>query len=451
LVELRRLGCIRTTKEHAMTRQPRTVVVVGAGLAGLTAAATAADHGADVTLLEAREHAGGRARTAVVDGFHLNQGAHALYRGGPAWATLEGFGITPQGHAPDATGVTGLHADGTLGAVPGDARSLVQTNLLGWRAKVTLARLFLRPARLVATVEPGTSMQEWIDSRSPDPDLRAQLAMLARVSTYCGELDALDASAGVAQVVKAAVHGVVYLDHGWQQLVDGLQAVVRARGVRVHERTKVDAIEPRGAAFVVRTATGDLDADAVVHATGGPIDADALLHGASPSVRDWARRERPVHVSTLDLALRALPVPQRRITFGLDEPVYFSVHTPAAHLVDGPGEVAHLIWYCDADDTDAHDRRPRLEALLDRVQPGWRDEVVDIRAGRRLLVAHGRPRPGAGFGGRPPVAVPDLPGVFVAGDWVGAEGLLADAVFASARAAGRAAANTVATAMRMTA
>jgi pyruvate/2-oxoglutarate dehydrogenase complex dihydrolipoamide dehydrogenase (E3) component len=35
--------------------------------------------------------------------------------------------------------------------------------------------------------------------------------------------------------------------------------------------------------------------------------------------------------------------------------------------------------------------------------------------------------------------VPDLSGVFVAGDWVGPQGLLADAAFASGRAAGLAA------------
>ncbi len=41
------------------------VVVVGAGLAGLTAAITAADAGAPVSrVLEARDHHGGRARTA---------------------------------------------------------------------------------------------------------------------------------------------------------------------------------------------------------------------------------------------------------------------------------------------------------------------------------------------------------------------------------------------------
>ena len=67
------------------TPQPRSVVVVGAGLAGMTAALTASDHGATVTVLEARVDPGGRARTLAVDGgFLLNQGAHALYRGGPA-------------------------------------------------------------------------------------------------------------------------------------------------------------------------------------------------------------------------------------------------------------------------------------------------------------------------------------------------------------------------------
>ncbi len=40
--------------------------------------------------------------------------------------------------------------------------------------------------------------------------------------------------------------------------------------------------------------------------------------------------------------------------------------------------------------------------------------------------------------------MPDLPGVFMAGDWVGPDGMLTDAVFASGRAAGRAAATAAA-------
>lgn len=432
---------------QSSAREPRTVIVVGAGLAGLTAAATAADAGARVTVLEAREHVGGRARTATVDGFHLNQGAHALYRGGAAWATLTDFGITPHGRAPDTSGAAGVRANGTLGTLPGSGSTLVRTKLFGWRTKFELARLLARPARLAGTARDGESMQEWIDARSRDTDVRALLALLSRVATYCGDLDQLDARAGVAQVLQAMEHGVVYLDGGWQQLVDALSDVASRRGVVTHARAKVDAVETGRGGFVVRTPGGDLDADAVVHAAGGPIDVDAVLHGLSPTVHEWAVRERPVYASTLDVALRALPVPERRITFGLDDPLYLSVHTPYARLVDGPGEVAHLLWYGDS----ADDPRPRLEALLDRAQPGWRDEVVDLRSGRRLTVAHGRPRPGRGFAGRPPVTVPDVPGLFVAGDWVGPTGLLADAVLGSARAAGRAAAATVAPTLRMSA
>jgi phytoene dehydrogenase-like protein len=441
-----------------MAVHPPTVVVVGAGLAGLTAASTAAEAGAHVTVLEAREHAGGRARTITVDGFHLNQGAHALYRGGPAWATLAELGITPRGTTPDASHALGLRADGTLGALPTSATSILRSQLVGWRTKLELARVLSRPAGLTRTVRDGQSMQTWIDSRTHDADARALLAMLGRVTTYCGELDALDARAGVAQLRQAIQHGVVYLDGGWQQLVDELQEAARARGVELRAGAKADMIETRGDAFVVRTAHGDVHADAVVHAAGGPKDVATLLHGASAVVDDWAARERPVYASTLDVALRALPEADERVVFGLDEPLYFSVHTPAARLVDGPGEVAHLIWNGEHDGADGstdQGPRARLEALLDRVQPGWRDQVVDARFGRRLEVTHGRPLPGSGFAGRPPVTVPDVPGLFVAGDWVGDRGLLSDAAFASGRAAGsaagRAAARVVGAGVRMSA
>src|SRR3954447_15465577 len=133
---------------HRSPQEPQTVVVVGAGLAGLTAAATSAEHGARVIALEAREHPGGRARTTTVDGFHLNQGAHALYRGGAAWAALAELGITPRGESPDASRAMGLRADGTLGVLPGTTSTLLRTRLFGWRTKRELARILARPARL---------------------------------------------------------------------------------------------------------------------------------------------------------------------------------------------------------------------------------------------------------------------------------------------------------------
>ncbi|MSV85614.1 MAG: FAD-dependent oxidoreductase, partial [Actinobacteria bacterium] len=54
------------------------VVVVGAGLAGLTAARTLTQAGRLVLLLEASDGVGGRVRTDQIDGFHVDRGFQVL-------------------------------------------------------------------------------------------------------------------------------------------------------------------------------------------------------------------------------------------------------------------------------------------------------------------------------------------------------------------------------------
>jgi phytoene dehydrogenase-like protein len=61
-----------------------TVVVAGAGLAGLVAARHLADAGADVTVYERRHEVGGRVRTQARDGFTLDRGFQVLFTSYPA-------------------------------------------------------------------------------------------------------------------------------------------------------------------------------------------------------------------------------------------------------------------------------------------------------------------------------------------------------------------------------
>ena len=56
-------------------------IVVGGGVAGLTAAAYLARGGRSVKVLEKASTLGGRASTDHAAGFSLNRGAHALYTG----------------------------------------------------------------------------------------------------------------------------------------------------------------------------------------------------------------------------------------------------------------------------------------------------------------------------------------------------------------------------------
>ena len=57
-----------------MSRPDAPVVVVGAGLAGLSCAVALHDAGVPVTVLEASDGVGGRVRTDHVDGFLLDRG-----------------------------------------------------------------------------------------------------------------------------------------------------------------------------------------------------------------------------------------------------------------------------------------------------------------------------------------------------------------------------------------
>src|SRR5215218_6949217 len=64
------------------------ITVIGGGFAGLTAAITAAEAGASVTVHEAHHTLGGRARTAEGP-YRTNEGPHALYSAGPHWTWLK--------------------------------------------------------------------------------------------------------------------------------------------------------------------------------------------------------------------------------------------------------------------------------------------------------------------------------------------------------------------------
>jgi hypothetical protein len=87
------------------------------------------------------------------------------------------------------------------------------------------------------------------------------------------------------------------------------------------------------------------------------------------------------------------------------------------------------------DDTEmpSHAIERELECFLDKLQPGWRPHILARRFLPAMTVTHCLPR-AERFGrrGRPEVSIRDRHNVFLAGDWVGPEGMLADASAASA-------------------
>ncbi len=67
------------------------------------------------------------------------------------------------------------------------------------------------------------------------------------------------------------------------------------------------------------------------------------------------------------------------------------------------------------------------------VQPGWRTEVMDQSFLPQMIASNAIVQAGqGGLHGHPGPAVPGIHNLYVAGDWVRAEGQLAEACFASA-------------------
>lgn len=412
------------------------VVVVGGGLAGLAAAAVLGRAGRRVVLCERAHTPGGRATTHVERGYAWNLGAHALYRSGPGMALLRGLGITPRGGIPSQSGGF-AYTRGRLETLPTGPVSLLTTGLLRLPAKLEVARLLGALPRIDASTLHGVTVQDWLERAVRRSSVRTLVEALLRLSTYMNDPARVSAGAALAQLQLALAKGVLYLDGGWQTLVESLSAAAMQAGVEIRPGVRAEAIERNHAGgMVVRAADGTrLPAAAIVLAVG-PRDAAGLLAGGPGEdvVAAWERAATPVEAATLDVALGRLPRATATFALGIDRPLYLSVHSAAAKLAPGPGAVIHVMQYLPPGDaTPARAIERELEGLLDLVQPGWRDVLVARRFLPSLRVSHASVLAASGgLPRRPGPAIPGVADVYVAGDWVGPEGVLADASLASA-------------------
>jgi phytoene dehydrogenase-like protein len=227
------------------------------------------------------------------------------------------------------------------------------------------------------------------------------------------------------------------LNGGWQTLVDALAETARVAGGTISSSARVDAIEAEASGHRLRLADGDLRARSVIVAAAPEIAAEIVAAGRHERLRKSVASVRPIRAACLDLALTSTPRPKAKFALGIDRPLYFSLHSAAAELAPPGGALIHAAKYLGGDVADdAGDDARELEAHVDRLQPGWRDVVIERRLLPNMIVAHDLPSADrGGLAGRIGVAIDDLPGVYLAGDWVGAEAHLADASLASAAAA----------------
>lgn len=410
------------------------VVIAGGGLAGMAAALYLARHlahsGQPVILYEQATSLGGRARTQEKAGFHFNQGPHALYRAGAGAKVLAELGIAYTGQQPPKAGVA-IHND-AIHPFPYTPLDVLTTSLFSWPEKATFALLAARMGTGIRP-DPTLSFADWVASASNHQTVRDFLLASGRVATYTNDPQRASAAAVLEQMRLAITANVLYLDGGWQRLVDGLYRAGTEAGVRFITGKRIVAL--------VQDAFGRVTG---VHLSDGQMQeaASVLLTGSPQNVGEIVGPERmpatppPVAAAVLDVALHRLPDPTKLFALSLDQPLYFSVHSTAARLAPNGSALIHLAKYLPTGESDAAADEKQLVGLLDRVQPGWQAEVVERRFLPHLTVTNALVAAAdGGLPGRIDVDGLGIPGLLMAGDWVGPAGMLADASLASAKRA----------------
>jgi phytoene dehydrogenase-like protein len=412
------------------------VAVVGGGLGGLAAATYAARGGRSVILCEKASTLGGRAATTHAGRFRFNLGPHALYAGSHGIAVLRELNVPFTGLPPSPSGGFAV-ARGAKHALPGGFLSLLSTGLFGLGPKLETARLLGGIARIDPRPLHRMTMSYWLASHIRHGEVRQLVEALVRLTSYSDDPERLSAGTALAQLQSALKSNVLYLDGGWETLVNGLRAAAEAAGVGLRTGGRAVGIERTAIGWRVGLADGtSIDAAAVIVAAGPETVAALVPPAMRAEVQSWSGAAIPVRAACLDLALSKLPQPRATFALGIDRPLYFSVHSAAATLGPPGSAVVHAAKYLGRAGGDAKADELELERLMDLVQPGWRSLVVERRFLPDMLVANALPTAvSGGTGGRPGPAVPNAEDLYVVGDWVGPDGLLADATLASAKRA----------------
>ncbi|MCX5387848.1 NAD(P)/FAD-dependent oxidoreductase [Streptomyces sp. NBC_00083] len=366
------------------------ISVVGGGFAGLTAAITAAESGAAVTLYEAHSTLGGRARTASAP-YRTNEGPHALYSAGPHWSWLKQRGLLgPVASVRPREALRfRFHRGGALHRLPPPA----------------LLRLARTPPELAPV---DADFMTWATGRVGAKGARAAAHYVA-VALFHHDPGSLS-----ARFVQERLHRVAGLPPearyplgGWGALIERMASRARELGVRVETGARVSEL-PRP--------------------SDGPIVVATSLDAARRLLGDPRLRWPSGRTLLLDLAL----TPHRADPFvvsDLDAPGWlerFTVHDPG---LAPAGEHLYQAHFPLAQHATKADGVTHATRLLDAALPAWRART----SWRREALAAGRTGavdpPTTTWRDRPAIA--RAPGLYLAGDQVAAPGILSEVSFTS--------------------
>ncbi|WP_028798889.1 hydroxysqualene dehydroxylase HpnE [Streptomyces sp. 142MFCol3.1] len=411
-------------------------VVVGGGLAGITAALALADAGVRVTLLEGRPRLGGLAFSFQRGDLTVDNGQHVYLRCCTAYRWfLDRVDAASLAPLQDRLDVPVLDAEGKPGrrlgrlgrtALPVPlhlARSLATYPHLSLaeRAKVGRAALALKSLDLADPALDAQNFGSWLAEHGQSRRAVEALWDLVGVATL--NAVAQDASLGLAAMVfkTGLLSAPGAADIGWARVPLGelhdtlARKALDSAGVRTEVRTRVTSISPNeNGRWDVQVPGERIEADTVVLAVPQRESHDLLPEGALDAP------ERLLEIGTAPI-LNVHVVYDRKV---LGKPFFAALGSPVQWVFDrteasGLREGQYLALSQSAAqeeiDTPVADLRERYLPELERLLPAARGAGVKDFFVTRERTATFAPTPGVGR--LRPGARTKAPGLYLAGAW----------------------------------
>jgi squalene-associated FAD-dependent desaturase len=319
----------------------RHVVVIGGGLAGITAALDCAESGAQVTLLEVRRRLGGAAYSFERDGLKIDNGQHVFMRCCVAYRGLlarlgaeQSLFLQKRLRVPvlSPSGRKATLGRGTLPAPLHMAGSLARYGHLSLPRRLGAMRAALALGRLDPG-EPGLdelSFSAWLERHGQGEQEVAALWDVIVRPTLNASADRASLALGAFVFRTALFSSTDAGDIGFhlaplsETIGEPAERALAQAGVEVLLGRRVEALEQNGAGVAVRGAGEALQADAAILAVPH-ARAARLLSGLLP---DTARRLG---------GLESSPIVNLHIVYDrpvCDEPFLAGVHTPVQYVLD---------------------------------------------------------------------------------------------------------------------
>ena len=255
-------------KLRCVTQRKTNVVVVGAGLAGLTAARQLRLAGVSVRVLEARSHLGGRVYSVMQDGFTLDAGFQVLFTAYPAVARNLDLKRLDLVLLPPAAVICQGRSRETVGRDPGSLSGTLQAKSLSWPDRA-------RVLALAATLKSAPTPHLLIGKDEPTHDFLRRYGFSERVierffAPFFGGIflrrDLRTSARLFRYYFRMLLDGQIALPRGGvgritQQLAEGLE---------IRFGTEVTGLEPHTNSVTVETEGEKFGATHVILATDPP-------------------------------------------------------------------------------------------------------------------------------------------------------------------------------------